>query len=94
MKNETLKVGDRVKWSGIFLNLHSKYSVEELNEILSKSIDEVNKFLRENEHLKTFKKGVGKIKKIEYDDLFHERMVTLYNGKMFSLNDESLTKIN
>jgi hypothetical protein len=88
MENIKLNVGDKVRWSGSFCQLINGWSIEDAkNKIYTLSRSESNKFLDDNT-ISVKKRGVGLIKKIEYDDLFGCVMITLNNGKMFGKEDK------
>ena len=88
MEKITVKVNDRVRWSGEYpLNIHGlkkKEWIEFCKEKRKSPSFNFDEFLKENTVL-VFKKGVGKIKSIYYDDIFGEKIIELYNGKIFLL---------
>jgi len=44
-------------------------------------------------YISGYLKGIGKIKSIEYSDLFKRNIIILYNGKIFSENKNNLKKV-
>jgi hypothetical protein len=93
IKDTTLKVGDRVKWFGVYPKLINGYTMKTAKEYLSANRDNKDNINWIEKNTKPVKrKGVNTIKSISYHDLFEEIVITLHNGKIFE-NDKNLTLI-
>lgn len=91
-----LKIGDRVKWSGTYwkaINGYTKKSI--IDYVKTKRLEggfDFEKWFNENT-VPCKRKGINKIKHIQYNHLFEEVVIILGNGKIFT-DDNMLIKIN
>ena len=93
IKDTTLKVGDKVKWFGVYGKLINGYTKKTAKEYLSANRDNKNNINWVEENTKPVKrKGINTIKSISYNDLLEEIVITLHNGKIFD-TDKNLTLI-